>query len=154
MKKLIFILLAFGTIYGQAIYFPKQLTPFATGNDTILAGANLHSSEMFIGGWLGAITLGIEADSMAVAATTPDDIEIYFRGRLVGMPTWGVPYDSIAVDSILIGTYLSADVDAEAPFYIDLANEPWWTYFDYMKITLDPGASADTVLIRSILRGQ
>ena len=153
MKKLIFFILIAGAVWSQPIYQANTLYPFIAGNDTILSAANLYSVDLFIGNRLGAQVLAIQADTMAGGGTVAKDIKIYAKFKIDGL-NWGVPMDSIDVDSLEICTYDSADVNNEIPMYIDLANQSWWSWFDFMKVTLDPAASADSIRIVSRLKGQ
>ena len=154
MKKFIFLFLFIPLLaFAQSEYNQKIIFPFTTGNDTILSAGNLYSGDMFVGNWMGAVMLAIQADTMAAGGTVAKDIAIYLKikDRDLG---YGVPYDSLAADSILLGTLDSANVNDEQTFYFDLSNEAWWTYTDNIYLILDPGAGADSVRIKARLRGQ
>ena len=154
MKKFILLALLLPVLaFGQAEYNQKIIYPFTAGNDTILSAANIYSGDLFVGNWIGAVMLAIQADTMAGGGTVAKDIAVYvkLKDRDLG---YGVPYDSLAADSILLGTLDSANVNDEQTFYFDLSNESWWTYTDNIYLILDPGAGADSIRIKARLRGQ
>lgn len=154
MKKLILILLLIPVFaFSQAIYSPKSYTPFIAGNDTILSAANLESAECYVGHWLGACVLAIQADTMAGGGTVAKDIKVFLKIK-VNPLSYGVVMDSIAVDSIQVVVYDSADVNQEVPLYIDLSNQSWWTWTEFIQVILDPAASADSIRIVARLKGQ
>ena len=153
MKRLIFLLLPL-LLFGQKIESYPPYSPMfksVAGRDTILSAANLHSIYIDIGKSEGVLKLGIQSDT--VSGSVAKDIAVYAKFRLAGLE-WGVPSDSIAVDSIYLGTIDSAYVNDETPWYYELDSQIWWTIFDEMEIILDPAANADSIIFsRSKVRG-
>ena len=158
MKKYIFMILLFPVLlFSQNNYIgtliPAYSVPFIAGNDTILSGANLTSQPLPINNKMGAITIGIQVDTMASGGSTIAEIAVYWKERLEGL-NWGVPSDSIAVDSICLGTISSANITNGQVWYFKLANESWWGYTDEGVLVLDPGATADSLYIKCRVKGQ
>lgn len=154
MKALILLVIFPLLLMAQGYEFSQKVAyPFGAGNDTILSAANLSSGDINVGNWKGAIILSIQADTMTAGGTVSKDIKVFLKlkDRDLG---YGVPYDSLAADSIQVGVMDSANVNTEQTFYFDFSNESWWTYTDYLKIILDPSAGADSIRIKARLRGQ
>jgi len=156
MRRLILFILFPLFLFAQGekkiTSIPAYTFPFIAGNDTILSAANLHSAVFILGKLEGVVKLGIQSDTMANGGTVAKDIDVYWKERLSGLD-WGVPSDSIAVDSIFLGTIDSAYVNDETPWYLDLSGLPWWSITDEGKLILDPGASADSIRIKCRIRG-
>ena len=153
MKKVLILMAFLSFLSAQAIYNPKVIYPFITGNDTILSAANINSGDCNISGWRGACLLGIQADTMTAGGTVAKAIDVYAKIKIDGL-NYGVPFDSLAADSVFIGQLDSANVNDEVPFYFDLSNESWWGWVDRLQIILDPATGADSIRILSRLKGQ
>ena len=123
--------------------------PFISGNDTLLSNAKLTSIPLPMGRFVGRIGLGFEMSCTGDSAGT---IVIYYKSRLSGL-SWGVPFDSLGVDSLVIARVDSADYDGVA-FWINMADLAWWGWHDEGQIIIDAPADLDSVFIKCRLRGQ
>jgi hypothetical protein len=156
MKRILFVLLIPLLMFAGEkkmanLTYPNQL--FTAGSDTILSAANLISNIIEIGTTEGVVVITIQSDTVAGGGSVAKDIAVYAKFQ-TGAGNWGVPADSVAVDSIFLGTIDSAYVNDETPWYYHPAKETWWDVFDRMKLILDPGASADSLKFsRSSVRG-
>jgi|GEM_PF-1861422 len=145
------LLLTGGEKKNTNLTYPNQL--FTAGSDTILSAANLNSNIIQIGTIEGVVVITIQSDTVANGGSVAKDIAVYAKFQS-GAGNWGVPKDSIAVDSIYLGTIDSSYVNDETPWNYHPAGELWWDVFDRMKIILNPGASADSLKFsRSSARG-
>ena len=162
MKK-VFVLIAFlSFLSAQAIYYPKENTLFLANfdtlhQDTILSAGNITSRVANISYWRGAALVAFQAVDTDSGGMTAKNIDIYAKVRVRTENVtygWGCPYDSLAADSLYIGQWDSASVKDNVPFYIDLANEPWWSWYDEIYFILDPAANADSILMNGVIKGQ
>lgn len=150
---LLFSISAFSQGDQKPASIPAYSLPFTAGNDTILSAKNLYSAVLDVGKFNGAITIGIQSDTMAAGGTVAKAISVYWKERLTGM-SWGVPSDSIAADSILLGVIDSSYVNDETPWYLKISLESWWGFTDQGYLILDPATGADSIRVICRVRGQ
>lgn len=153
MKAILLILALTLCLFGQPYEADSPVPygfPFESGNDTITTSKNLTSSTILWGNYSGAASLGFEFETVGDSASY---IDVYYKGRLSGL-NWGVPSDSIGVDSLHIMRVDSTYVKDGDPFWIPLAKEDWWSYHDEGQIILAAPADLDTVYVKSRIRDQ
>ena len=149
----VFILLSFSGLFAQGEAQPNSLTPlslpFASGSDTLFASGNLNSVPIQAGQFAGAWNIDL---SFTLVGDSANYIDMYYKwGTAHG---WGVPYDSLGVDSLYIGRIDSNVVADGDNFSVQLYLADWWGWHLQGQLILDPPASIDTVIVKSDIRGQ
>jgi len=147
------LMLSFSGLFAQGEARPNSLTPlslpFASGSDTLFASGNLNSVPIQTGQFIGAWNIDL---SFTLVGDSANYIDMYYKwGTAHG---WGVPYDSLGVDSLYIGRIDSATVADGDNFSVQLYLADWWGWHLQGQLILDPPASIDTVIVKSDIRGQ
>ena len=152
----VFILLSFSCLFAQGEANPNPLVlpgtlPFVAGNDTLFKNTNLNSAPLQSGQFVGAWNIELSFELLG-DADSANYIDMYYKwGTAHG---WGVPYDSLGVDSLYIGRIDSATVADGDNFSVQLYLEDWWGWHLQGQLILDPPAGIDTIKVKCDIRGQ
>jgi len=144
---LLFLLLA-SFCYSQDIV-PPGYRPFAAGNDTLFASTVLTSIDLSFTNQSGAASIGLEFTKIGDSASY---VDVYYKSAVGGL-SWGVPFDSLGVDSIYIARVDSQYVNDGDAFWINLAGITWWGYHDRGKLILVSPADLDSVSVNCNVKG-
>jgi len=155
ISGMILILMLFlSNVFAQGEANPNPLTPpgtspFIAGNDTLFSNTNLNSVPLQAGKFIGAWNIDFKFTLLGDSANY---IDVYYKwGTAYG---WGVPYDSLGVDSLYLGRVDSTYVADGDPFSFQLYLADWWGWHQLGQIILDPPASIDSIKVECTAEGQ
>lgn len=157
MKKLILLIFIPVLLFGQGPYSPKTQFPFY--RDTLFVADTVTGGWCYIGDKIGAQTFGIILDSdsgidSVVAITV--QARLSFDDFLSA--NGGALDDSAgtsAVGWMTLGTIDSTFISDSLAWYLPLADETWWTWFDWIRFRLISPATNDSCwVVKAVLKGQ
>lgn len=152
MKRVIAFVLFMASIVSAQTIPPIGTVPFIAGNDTLFRTDTVLTSSVLDMSWTtGAVSAGFQ---FTVVGDSAAPVYIYYKSRLSGM-SWGVPHDSLGVDSVQIAKIDTASslVGGGDAFYFPLADESWWGYHDEAQIIIQTTSAADTIYVICRVKG-
>jgi hypothetical protein len=149
----LFLILSLSGLFAQGEAQPNSLTPyslpFAAGLDSLFASTPLYSIPIQSGQFIGAWNIDL---SFTVLGDSGNYIDMFYKwGTAHG---WGVPYDSLGVDSIYVGRIDSSVVVDGDNFSVQLYLADWWGWHLQGQLVLVPASTLDTVKVKCDIRGQ